>query len=136
MPGRSSSRRSITPTRSLAPSRPISIAAPTPMPMAAAAAPNTLGQSIKDGFGLGIGVSVADRLVGSFFGPRKVEVAGAPPVASPVAMTTPMKPCYDQEVVLQACLKKTQEGGFGCISELQAYQGCLQKFSGYSSSKE
>ncbi len=100
--------------------------------MAAAAAPNSLGQSIKDGFGLGIGVSVADRLVGSFFGPRKVEVAGAPPAA----IAAPMKPCYDQEVILQACLKKTQEGGFGCMSELQAYQGCLQKFSGYSSSKE
>ncbi len=118
----------------------MSIAAPAPMPMAAAAAPNSLGQSIKDGFGIGIGVSVADRLVGSFFGPRKVEVTGAPPaappVAPPVAMTTPMKPCYDQEVVLQACLKKTQEGGFGCMPELQAYQGCLQKFSGYSSSKE
>jgi hypothetical protein len=104
------------------------------MPIAAAAAPNTFGQSIKDGFGLGIGVSVADRIVGSLFGPRKVEVTGAPP-APPAAIAAPMQPCREQEGVLQACLKQTQEGGFGCMQEVQAYQDCLQKLNGYMSSK-
>jgi hypothetical protein len=34
----------------------------------------TLGQSMKDGFGLGVGVSIADRLVGAIFGPRQVQM--------------------------------------------------------------
>ena len=30
--------------------------------------------SIKDGFGIGLGASLADRLTGSIFGPRTIEV--------------------------------------------------------------
>jgi hypothetical protein len=38
----------------------------------------TLGQSMKDGFGLGVGVSIADRLVGAIFGPRQIQMVPAP----------------------------------------------------------
>lgn len=134
MPGRSASpRRSVrssTPARLSPPSRPISITAPAPMAIPAAP---SFGQTIKEGFGVGIGVSIADRLVGSVLGPRKVEVAAAP--AAPVAVTAPLQPCREQESLLNSCLQKTKEGGFGCMTEVQAYQDCLQKFNGYGPSK-
>lgn len=101
-------------------------------PVPTAAAPS-FGQTIKEGFGLGIGVSVADRLVGSFFGPRKVEMVGAAPVIAPT--TVPLQPCREQESTLNSCLQKTKEGGFGCMSEVQAYQDCLQRINGYTPSK-
>jgi len=33
---------------------------------------------MKEGFGLGVGVSIADRLVSSVFGPRQVQMVPAP----------------------------------------------------------
>lgn len=38
----------------------------------------SLGQSMKDGFGLGVGVSIADRLVGAIFGPRQIQMIPTP----------------------------------------------------------
>ena len=45
----------------------------------------TLGQSIKDGFGLGIGSSIARNMVDSFFHKPSAEQSEVPRVAAPVA---------------------------------------------------
>lgn len=47
--------------------------APTPPTWYSAPAP-TLGQTVKEGFGLGLGSAVAHRVVGAVLGPPKVEM--------------------------------------------------------------
>jgi hypothetical protein len=42
-------------------------------PASSPSSPSILS-SIKDGFGIGLGASLADRLTGSIFGPRTIEV--------------------------------------------------------------
>jgi hypothetical protein len=65
------------------PKRNISTALPTSTPLPKKQVSNNpitqnsgggIMQTIKDGFATGIGFSLADRLVASFMGPRKVEV--------------------------------------------------------------
>ena len=41
-------------------------------------APPSLGQSIKDGFGLGMGSAIGQRLVSSLFGTPTIQIAPAP----------------------------------------------------------
>ena len=64
------------------------VSAPRPT---AATAP-TLGQTMKDGFGLGVGVSIADRLVGAIFGPRQVQMI---PVLEPKPAQTVYERCLE-----------------------------------------
>ena len=49
---------------------PIWNSAPAPAP--------TLGQTIKEGFGLGLGSAVAHRVVGAVLGPPKIEMVTVP----------------------------------------------------------
>lgn len=51
----------------------------SPTPASSPSSPSFLS-SIKDGFGLGVGVSIADRLTGSIFGPRTVNVQQIAPL--------------------------------------------------------
>ncbi len=44
--------------------------------------PPTIGQSIKDGFGLGVGVNLASRLVSEIFGPPTVQTVQVPTVSA------------------------------------------------------
>jgi hypothetical protein len=46
---------------------------PAPAPIHHVIPAPTIGQSIKDGFGLGVGVSLANRLVTGIFGPPTVQ---------------------------------------------------------------
>lgn len=52
----------------------------------------SLGQSMKEGFGLGVGVSIADRLVGAIFGPRQVQMI---PVPEPKPAQTVYERCLE-----------------------------------------
>jgi hypothetical protein len=45
----------------------------TPAPVRHVTPAPTIGQSIKDGFGVGIGVSLANRLVSGIFGPPTIQ---------------------------------------------------------------
>jgi len=45
----------------------------TPTPTSSPSSPSLLS-SIKEGFGFGMGVSIADRITGSIFGPRTIEI--------------------------------------------------------------
>jgi hypothetical protein len=59
-------------------------------PLVVQPANNTLGQSIKDGIGLGIGSSLGNRLVSAIFGPPKIEMK------SPEASRTPYDKCMEK----------------------------------------
>lgn len=50
-----------------------------PTPASSPSSPSFLS-SLKDGFGLGIGASIADRLTGSIFGPRTVNIQQIAPI--------------------------------------------------------
>lgn len=58
-------RRTTTPT-----SPPIWHSAPAPAP--------TLDQTVKEGFGLGLGSAVAHRVMGAILGPPKIEMSATP----------------------------------------------------------
>lgn len=53
--------------RTTTPTPPVWYSAPAPAP--------TLGQTVKEGFGLGLGSAVAHRVVGAVLGPPKIEMA-------------------------------------------------------------
>lgn len=58
----------------------------------------TLGQTIKDGFGLSVGATVGNRVVGAILGPTPVSVVATP---SPVAKTV------DPAELWHRCLEQT-----------------------------
>ena len=60
---------------------------PLPLPVVQYKPPS-VGQSMKEGFGLGIGVSLANRLVSGIFGP--------PTVQSVVTTTNPTVTAFEQ----------------------------------------
>lgn len=61
--------------------------------------PPSFGQSVKEGFSLGIGVSLARNLVDGLFGNK-----AAPPAATPTILG-PNKAPLDQQLAYQQCLK-------------------------------
>jgi len=67
------------PTRLLPAAQP-----PTPAYTQPAASP-TIGQAIKEGFGVGIGVSLANRVVSGLFGPPTIQVAQPTPFEQCIA---------------------------------------------------
>jgi hypothetical protein len=81
----------------------------------------TLGQSIKDGIGLGIGSSIGHRITSAFFGP--------PTVATVVKHETPavVAPCAEKQKLdfaFTSCLEATLKPS-ACDAELAAYTECL-----------
>lgn len=82
----------------------------------------TLGQSIKDGIGLGIGSSIGHRITSAFFGP--------PTVATVVKHEAPAAPapCPERQKLdfaFASCLEATLKPS-ECDAELSAYTACLQ----------
>lgn len=61
--------------------------------------PSSFGQSVKEGFSLGIGVSLARNLVDGLFGNK-----AAPPTAPPTNLG-PNKAPLEQQLAYQQCLK-------------------------------
>lgn len=81
----------------------------------------TLGQSVKDGFGLGIGSSLGSRAVSWMFGPPTVSVAAAPPAAG----AAPADPCASFKGEMDACFK-FKDFESHCFEQMRAYKECLQ----------
>lgn len=117
---RSSSQRTHTPSLPTLPPTPFrnpysSVGQPLPN-----AGTPTLGQSMKDGFGLGVGSAIAHRVVGSIFGAPTVNtvVTGAPQAA-------PKNPCDKERYAFEACMK-TQSMETFCGQEQMAYTNCIK----------
>ena len=66
--------------------------------------PPSFGQSVKEGFSLGIGVSLARNLVDGLFGNKAAPTVVAPPAATPTILG-PNKAPLDQQLAYQQCLK-------------------------------
>lgn len=81
------------------------------------AQPPTLGQSMKEGFGLGVGMSVARNLVDGVFGTKPPA-----PVTAPVPQL-PVQHCAETLKALSACYKHFERD---CPGELTAYMECMK----------
>ena len=64
--------------------------------------PPSFGQSVKEGFSLGIGMSVARNLVDSFFGNKAAQPTV---VVAPPTNLGPNKAPLEQQLAYQQCLK-------------------------------
>jgi len=77
-----------------------------PRPLPIYVKPPSFGQSVKEGFSFGIGVSLARNLVDGFFGNKS-----APPVAASAPSTVPTSILglnnapLEQQLAYQQCLK-------------------------------
>jgi hypothetical protein len=85
MPSSNTSYKSYFPKRSMS-SSVHSFPSPkiSPTPASSPSSPSLMSSSflsnIKDGFGLGVGVSIADRLTSTVFGPRTINVQQIAPI--------------------------------------------------------
>jgi hypothetical protein len=82
--------------------------------------PPSLGQSLKDGFGLGVGSAIAQRMVTSVFGPPTVNTV----VTNPVQQATREDPCFKERMAFDTCMK-TQSIETFCGQEQIAYTSCI-----------
>jgi hypothetical protein len=122
MPRSSSSNRSSHPVRPL-PARPT----PTPVShysLPPAMAGSTLGQSIKDGVGLGIGSSLGQRAVSWIFGPPTVQTVSQ--AAPTVVQAPPVHPCDTLKKDMDACFK-FRDYTSDCFDSVSQYKECISK---------
>lgn len=85
-----------------------------------AAPTQTLGQSVKEGFGLGVGSAVAHRVVASIFGAPTVNV-----VQPTSSARTNQHPCDKERIAFESCMK-TQSIDTFCGQEQIAYTDCIR----------
>jgi len=83
--------------------------------------PGSFSSIIKDGFALGIGSSLSNRLVDSIFGPRKIDIAVVPAESVPL--------CKPEFETYQKCFQRPlesfqQPSGF---NDCQSYHDILLK---------
>lgn len=95
---------------------------PLPLPVVAPPSsvvqykPPTFGQAIKEGFGVGIGVSLANRVVSGIFGPPTVHVntTQTPTVTTTNPTVTAFEQCiaeHRDDIGACAHLARSPEGG-------------------------
>lgn len=85
-------------------------------PVPSATAP-TFGQSIKDGFGLGVGSAIAQRVVGSILGHPTLNVTHETPKQK--------QPCEKELLAFENCMK-TQSMETFCGQEQTAFVNCIK----------
>ena len=77
----------------------------------------SFGQTMKEGFGLGVGSAIAHRVVGSILGAPTVNVTQA---SAPIS-----HPCDKERVAFESCMK-TQSMETFCGQEQIAYTDCIR----------
>jgi hypothetical protein len=82
----------------------------------------TLGQSMKEGFGLGAGSAIAHRVVASIFGAPTVNTVIT---TTPQSVSVSKQPCDKERLAFEACMK-TQSMETFCGQEQLAYTSCIR----------
>lgn len=82
----------------------------------------TLGQSIKEGFGLGAGSAIAQRMVSAVFGPPTINTVNT---SSTSGFAPAKEACEKERYAFETCMK-TQSMETFCGQEQMAYTSCLQ----------
>ena len=76
----------------------------------------TLGQSMKEGFGLGVGLSVARNVVDGLFGSNRP--AAPPPVQQSQQLPSPSPITHPNVKEFQACMERTYNNYDECKTHL------------------
>lgn len=76
---------------------------------------STMGQSIKDGIGLGVGSALAQRAVSAIFGPPTVTTVSQLP-------SEPNAPCISERNIFETCMRSQTV----CNNEFLAYSQCIK----------
>jgi hypothetical protein len=86
----------------------------------------SLGQTIKEGIGYGIGSSIGQRITTALLGAPVVAVkevgAGTPTVASSSVPTGACSRYTELKAAMDACVKD----GYDCTLQLEEYRSCLK----------
>ncbi len=105
---------------------------PSPVPPAKVAPPlpapypqMSIGQSIKDGIGLGIGSSLGHRIVGAFF-PTNSTVMPSPPPEK-------LEPCVHERRIFENCLLNESE--VFCYQQQTNLSACLKSHANSTETK-
>lgn len=77
----------------------------------------TFGQSMKDGFGLGVGSAIAQRVVSSVLGAPTVNVSSPSQVSN--------NPCDKERMAFESCMKTQSMESF-CGQQQMAYTECIR----------
>jgi hypothetical protein len=86
----------------------------------------TLGQSMKEGFGVGVGMSVARNLMDRWFAPSAAQPQATPnPVPIMESSSMSLRGCNKELQALNACLA-TEKGEGVCSDVLRAYSHCQE----------
>ena len=86
----------------------------------------TLGQSMKEGFGVGIGMSVARNLVDRWFAPSVPPSTPNPvPIMESSSSSKTLGGCNRELQALNACLA-TEKGDGVCSDVLRSYSQCQE----------
>ena len=124
-----SSFRQTTPKPNQIPARPpvLALPRPAPAPLQIGAPAPTLGQSMKEGFGLGVGMSIARNVVDRAFGTVLPGVApvSAPAPAPAAAVASQPIPTLDS-VLYDMCKANTQCRGLS-EADRQAWIQCMKE---------
>ena len=78
----------------------------------------SLGQSVKDGFGLGVGSAIGQRMISSLFGAPTVNVNSSQQSSS-------VNPCDKERLAFESCMK-TQSMETFCGQQQLAYTECIR----------
>lgn len=84
---------------------------------------SSFGQTMKEGFGFGVGSAIAHRVVGSLLAPA-VPIASAAPLPTPV-QTLPSYSCDTERSAFERCMKTQAMESF-CGQEQIAYTECIR----------
>jgi hypothetical protein len=74
----------------------------------------SFGQSVKEGFGVGVGMSLAQRAVSALFGPPRVQ-----------AEVPKQDPCSQERNLMDTCFKVRGADTY-CESKIAQYKECLK----------
>lgn len=94
---------------------------PAPPPMAYQPAAPSFGQVVKEGFGLGVGQSIAHRAVSAVLGPPSISMTQQQSPSIPETK----KNCLSERDTFETCMK-TSGREDTCNQELFAYKDCIK----------
>jgi hypothetical protein len=100
------------------PSRSVSKPQPKPqhVPVPIQTTAPSFGQSVKEGFGVGVGMSLAQRAVSALFGPPRVQ-----------SEVHRQDPCSQERTLMDTCFKVRGSDTY-CEGEISKYKECTAKY--------
>jgi hypothetical protein len=112
------------------PPPPPRVSLPTPPPTVIQTERPGFLQSVKEGFSLGVGVNLANRMVGAVLGPpgggsQAFPAAQPAPQNSGVASAPPAPLCHKEQFAFDSCVRSFPSEIMTCQSQMDSLNACL-----------